>query len=178
MDAEWRIDVRKSATRPPQWARGRLASVGEDARRRAREVFVWRGGGGRQRSAGSAAADLTLWRTRAGQSGPRYTIDRDHPAVTALSLVVGAEALEGLLSALELTVPVERIWLDISETGGPGTPDPNRVDVAALAGPLAVLVSRVQDGGGSEAGLDGLLLSLGVDTPALRHAVIAELRQV
>lgn len=175
-DAEWRIDVRKSTARPPHWARSRLASVGAEARRRAREVFAWRGGA-RRRGPARDAPDLNLWSTQASAQPPRYRVDRRHPAVQALAGSADRALLEGLLAALELTVPVERIWLDVSEEGGAARMDPGEEDVQALAGPLAALVSAVDGGTDIGARLDGLLRSLGVDTPELRKAVLQELNR-
>ena len=43
LDAEWSIDVRKSATVPPLAARSHLRRIGEDARRRAAAVLSHRG---------------------------------------------------------------------------------------------------------------------------------------
>lgn len=176
-DAEWRIDVRKSTARPPHWARPRLASVGAEARRRAREVFAWRGAGSRRRGSSSDAIDLEVWTTRTSSRPPRYRISRRHPAVTALAGSADPVLLEGLLAALELTVPVERIWLDISEEGGTARTDPSEEDVRALAGPLAALVSTVEGGTDPGERLDELLRSLGVDTPDLRRAVLNELHR-
>ena len=172
LDADWRIDVRKSLARPPQWARQRLVSVGADARRRAREVFAWRGGG-RPRGPAKDAPDLALWVARTSGRPPRYRIRRDHPAVIALAGALDTPAFEGLLAALELTVPVERIWLDVSEEGGAALIEPEADDVRALAAPLAALLATIDNAGGKEARLDGLLRSLGLTSPKLREAVMA-----
>ncbi|TNC45236.1 ATP-binding protein [Rubellimicrobium rubrum] len=175
-DAEWRIDVRKSTARPPHWARSRLVSVAAEVRRRAREIFVWRGGG-RRRGPARAALAFDLWAAGTSDRPPRYRIDRGHPAVRALAGSTDPALLEGLLAALELTVPVERIWLDVSEEGGATRADPSDEDVRALAAPLAALVFAVDSGADVGARLDELLRSLGVDTPELRRAVLQELHR-
>lgn len=178
MDEAWRIDIRKSLARPPAWARARLAGIGTDARRRAREVFAWRGGGppGR-RSRANEDGEVWPWKARGEKSVPRYRVRRDHPAVAAVAKVLGNDAalLEGLLSALELTVPVERIWLDVAEQGGMGPEQPASPDIAALAAPLASLVRSMNNLGEVGERLDSVLRSLGVTTPALRAAVIRHL---
>lgn len=178
MDEEWRIDIRKSVARPPAWARGRLAGIGADCRRRAREVFAWRGGApvGNHRPA-DTGSDAWPWEARAGKSVPRYRVRRDHPAVATVTDLLGDDSalLEGLLSAIELTVPVERIWLDIAEQGGAEQPKPAAAEIAELATPLATLVLSMNSADDTGDRLDSVLRSLGVTSPALRAAVIRKL---
>lgn len=179
MDEAWRIDIRKSVARPPAWARARLAGLGADCRRRAREIFAWRGGIPRAAGAKSEP-DAWPWEARSGTGVPRYRVRRDHPAVAAVSEALDGEAglLEGLLSSLELTVPIERIWLDVAEQGGAETPEPSVDEIAALAGPLAILVRAVNTGDDADARIDAILRSLGIMTPALKAAVIRALGEV
>lgn len=180
MDEAWRIDIRKSLARPPAWARARLAGLGTDCRRRAREVFAWRGSGptGR-RSRVEEDSEVWPWEARSERSVPRYRVRRDYPAVRALLERLGGDAalLEGLLSALELTVPVERIWLDIAEQGGAESADPAAADIAALAAPLATLVRQMDNVDNAGGRLDAVLRSLGVTSPKLRAAVIRQLEE-
>jgi hypothetical protein len=178
MDEAWRIDIRKSLARPPAWARARLAGIGTDSRRRAREVFAWRGAGptGR-RGKGKDDGEAWPWEARAGKSVPRYRVRRDHPAVTAVSELLGDDSamLEGLLSSLELTVPVERIWLDVAEQGGAELAEPAAAEIAALAAPLATLARQIDNMDDAGDRLDSVLRSLGVTSPKLRAAVIRKL---
>lgn len=178
MDEAWRIDIRKSLARPPAWARARLAGIGTDCRRRAREVFAWRGGGPPSRgSRAKEDGEVWPWEARQGKSVPRYRVRRDHLAVMALSERLGDDhaLLEGLLSALELTVPVERIWLDIAEQGGAELAEPAAAEIAELAAPLATLVRQIDNADNSGDRLDAVLRSLGVTSPNLRAAVIRKL---
>ncbi|MBM7046252.1 ATP-binding protein [Rhizobium lusitanum] len=178
MDEAWRIDIRKSVARPPAWARARLAGLGADCRRRAREVFAWRGvrSGGEGRR-GDADGGAWPWEARSAKAVPRYRVRRDHPAVSAVFEALGAESrlLEGLLSALELTVPVERIWLDVVEQGGAEPAQPVATEIAELAAPLATLVRSMNKMDDSGDRLDSVLRSLGVAQPALRAAIIQKL---
>ncbi len=177
MDEAWRIDIRKSLARPPAWARARLAGIGTDCRRRAREVFAWRGGGPTgKRSRAKENGEVWPWETRAGKSVPRYRVRRDHPAVLAvLERLDDTALLEGLLSALELTVPVERIWLDVAEQGGAEPAEPTAAEIAALAAPLATLARQIDNTDDAGDRLDSVLRSLGVTSPKLRAAVIRKL---
>lgn len=177
MDEAWRIDIRKSQARPPTWARARLAGIGTDSRRRAREVFAWRGGGPTsRRGKPQEDGEVWPWETRGAKSVPRYRVRRDHPAVLAVVDRLGDTALlEGLLSALELTVPVERIWLDVAEQGGAEAAEPAAAEIVALAAPLATLARRMDKTNDTGDRLDSVLRSLGVTSPKLRAAVILKL---
>lgn len=178
MDEAWRIDIRKSAARPPAWARPRLAGIGADCRRRAREVFAWRGSGTTtRRRTPEAEQEVWPWEARGGTTVPRYRVRRDHPAVAIVADLLGDDAgmLEGLLSVIELTVPVEKIWLDVAEQGGTEPAKPNRADVSQLAAPLATLVCSMNKSDDIGDRLESVLRSLGVTSPALRAAVIRKL---
>ncbi|AGA08333.1 ATP-binding protein [Sinorhizobium meliloti] len=175
MDEAWRIDIRKSVARPPAWARGRLAGLGADCRRRAREVFAWRGvGAGGKGRRSNTDGEAWPWEARSAKAVPRYRVRRDHPAVSAVAQALGAESglLEGLLSALELTVPVERIWLDVAEQGGAELMQPAATEIAELATPLATLVRSMDNMDNTRDRLESVLRSLGITQPALRAAVI------
>jgi len=118
MDTDWRIDVRKSQARPPGRLRARLTPIAEHCRAQAREVFVWRGLG--PRAAAQGAQTAPLWIANTGPNGMNYRINRDHPALAAFADGLKSERKQfnALLSLIEHCVPVERIWLDISEAQG------------------------------------------------------------
>jgi hypothetical protein len=108
---------------------------------------------------------------------PRYRIRRDHPAVATVAELIGDDRplLEGLLSALELTVPVERIWLDVAEQGGAESGEPAAAEIAELAAPLATLVRSMNNTDEVGDRLALVLRSLGVRSAKLRAAVMQQL---
>lgn len=115
VDAEWKIDVRKSTARPPASLRGRLSHLAEDTRRRARSVFAHRG----QPAPRTGGQEITpTWQVEKFAGGLRYRIDIAHPAVK--SVLDGAGDLgpqvRAMLRIIEETVPVQRIWLDTTES--------------------------------------------------------------
>lgn len=127
-DEDWKIDIRKSTARPPAAIRQRLTDLAEDARRRARDVFVYRNGS----AARQPQQDISyVWQTAESKNGPRYRIDQAHPAVKGVFEAPGADldAIRAMLRVIEETVPVQRIWLDSSESrevpqlGFQGEPD-------------------------------------------------------
>jgi len=144
-DADWNIDVKKSVARPPVALRPRLSVIAQDVRAIARAVFVHRGAyGPRVKS----AEVERLWEPLQTASRSGYRIRRDHPAVEAAtpSGRTEREAFLGLLTLAERTVPVDRIWLDVTERSADGGPPaPDEVDdelMEAARGLAAILIRR------------------------------------
>jgi hypothetical protein len=113
-DADWKIDIRKSTASPPVGLRRHLIRLAEETRARARKVFAHRG---RPVAASGTRAVAQAWRAEHTESGIRYRIDHEHPAVR--SVLDDAEDLSArikvMLRVIEETVPVQRIWLDTTE---------------------------------------------------------------
>jgi hypothetical protein len=118
LDNDWQIDVCKSQARPPSSIRRRLTAIGGACREKAREVFAFRG---RHSSAErSDRAKTAVWLAQTNANGTRYSINREHPAVTGLVSEAGPSRrlLNALLAVIEQSVPVERIWLDLTVAEG------------------------------------------------------------
>jgi hypothetical protein len=136
-DAAWEIDIRKSRAKPPVVLRARLTRLAEDARERARRVFARRG----QPVTPSGHQVAQAWIAQRSLKGMRYRIDADHPAVRAVIEDAGPlhDQVRAMLSVIEETVPVQRIWLDTVEaketpiTGFGGATD---AEVAAVLEPV------------------------------------------
>jgi len=173
-DAAWRIDVRKSAARPPAAMRARLSGIGSTCREVAREVFAWRGGNVRGPSRPADVAGLWVEEHLSGKR--RYRIARDHPVIAELSdpKTFDPKLFSAALTLIERSVPIERIWLDVSE-GADDVTTQEPVN-AALVEEL-VLVLRSSRNGSPEDLLDALLKTLRVDTPAIRARVLAHLKE-
>ena len=113
-DSEWNIDIRKSIAKPPPNLRARLTSLGEDTRRRARSVFANKGNVQRRPS---EEPIFEAWQSVVSGGVTKYRVNRDHPAVRAVldsPLAIDGSA-DTMLSILESTIPVQRIWLDTVE---------------------------------------------------------------
>lgn len=115
LDADWKIDIRKSTARVPANLRRDLTHLADDARARARRVFAHRGGGVRGANAPRVAE---AWRVEHRRSGVHYRVDETHPAVSAVLEQAGplAADVRAMLRVIEETVPVQRIWLDTAES--------------------------------------------------------------
>jgi hypothetical protein len=115
-DEDWKVDIRKSSATPPPALRPRLQGLAEQVRREAREVFAYRGGRSTRRP---QPAILRAWSAVEGPRGTSYRVDRAHPAVQRAIEMSGSgrQAVNEMISILEQTLPVQRIWLDTAEQG-------------------------------------------------------------
>src|SRR5262249_47842453 len=141
-DRDWRIDIRKAIARPPDAIRKRLQDIADDVRRRAREVFVHRGVFGPR---AKGAEGSRIWQVNPDGAARRYTINRDHELIRFLKERLGQSSalLDGVLDLIERTVPVERVWLDVTERGAPAVPDQENAELIAAAGTLVDLLRAV-----------------------------------
>lgn len=139
LDKDWRIDVRKSQARPPGGLRPRLTAIAGRCRAKAREVFAWRGRGPRTTTPSTGIEPI--WIAHSGASGTRYRINREHPALQSCLKGSNADSklLNALLAVIEQSVPVERIWLDVSESEGATVPQLDADELALLTEQLAAL---------------------------------------
>lgn len=173
VDAAWRIDVRKARARPPAAFRSRLSALGSQCRDRAREVFAWRGGGGRTSVASTETPSIWNEEHRSGKR--RYRVNRDHPLVAAL-LDCDPERRKlarSVISLIERSVPVERIWLDLSDnveapSGQDGTDEHLIEDLVTAIGAADPALE-------AEDVLDGLLRAMRLSAPEIRTAVLQRL---
>lgn len=113
-DADWKIDIRKSTASPPVGLRCRLTDLAEDTRARARKVFAHRGQPVPVRGDRAVAQ---AWQAAHTDSGVRYRIDLEHPAIRSVLDDAGelTAPIRAMLRVIEETVPVQRIWLDTTE---------------------------------------------------------------
>jgi Histidine kinase-, DNA gyrase B-, and HSP90-like ATPase len=138
-DRDWRIDIRKAIARPPDAIRKRLQRIADDVRRKAREVFVHRG------LFGARAKDAEvsrIWQVNPDGAGRRYTVAREHELIRLIMERLGKNGglLDAALDLLERTVPVERVWLDVTERGAPDLgPNEDAETIAAAATLVDVL---------------------------------------
>lgn len=115
-DGTWKVDIRKSTAVPPAALRQRLQGLAERVRRDAREVFAWRGG---RSSRVARPAVVRIWNAVETHRGTQYRIDRAHPSVQRALDAAGTSRrlIEEMLTAIEGSLPVQRIWLDTVESG-------------------------------------------------------------
>ena len=118
-DHDWRIDIRKAIARPPDAIRKQLQQISNDIRRKAREVFVHRGHYGPRTRSNEVSR---LWSVNPPSARRRYSVRRDHELVDLIRKRLPADArglFDSLMDLVERTVPIDRVWLDVTEHGVP-----------------------------------------------------------
>lgn len=175
LDRDWRIDVRKSQARPPGALRTRLTAIARRCREEAREVFAFRGQGPRVHGAPQTVP--AVWLTTQGPKGAQYRINRDHPVIIACreAATSGVRPLNAVLSIIERSVPVERIWLDVSESEGTQVPALDVEDIAWLSDQLTELGRALPATMTLDQRADALLLNLPGDITKLRSELLSKL---
>ncbi|WP_316199172.1 ATP-binding protein [Bradyrhizobium sp. SZCCHNS2002] len=175
LDRDWRIDVRKSQARPPGALRARLTAIGGRCRQEAREVFAFRGQGPRPNGAPHSAP--AVWLALQGPKGIQYRLNRSHPAIAACrENVAHARAFDAVLSIIERSVPIERIWLDVSESEGASAPQLQANEIAQLAEQLIELGTTLPASMTPEQRADLLLVNLPGDLTAVRAELLRRMR--
>lgn len=116
LDAEWSIDVRKSATVPPLAARAHLQRIGAEVRRAAGAVLSHRG---RVAAREHGADFIYAWRVEKHNGQVSCRVNRKHPLVQqVLRGGAGQSAdVSALIRLLEETIPVAALRvMDQAET--------------------------------------------------------------
>jgi len=176
LDREWRIDVRKSQARPPGALRGRLTDIAARCREDARQVFAFRGYGPRKR--GMRHETPTVWIASPSDKGVQYRINRNHPAIAACQSAIGeTRMLNAIISIIELSVPVQRIWLNFSESGGANVPVLSPRDIEKLSSQLLELARELPPNLTMDQRVDILLFDLPGDLTALRTELARKLEE-
>ncbi|HZT26469.1 MAG TPA: ATP-binding protein [Pseudolabrys sp.] len=140
-DHDWRIDIRKAIARPPDAIHKPLQRIAEDVRRKAREVFVHRGQYGSRHKTSDVSR---IWQVNPEGARRRYSIRRDHELVRLIKArldPVGSGLLEALIDLVERTVPVDRVWLDVTERGVPAD-DTETSELVSAALSMAKMMER------------------------------------
>jgi hypothetical protein len=109
LDHLWALDVKKSIATPPEAVRAVLRQIIHTVAERSVNVF-------QERRRRKVNGQITyLWDRSAVRGGIRYLINREHPLLSSMRECLSsqqASRLEGLLSALEISLPVRAIYVD------------------------------------------------------------------
>ncbi|WP_460989182.1 ATP-binding protein [Sphingobium sp. TomTYG45] len=159
-DLDWKVDIRKSIAVPPPSLRKRLQALAENVRRDAREIFAQRAGAGTRRQREQL---VRAWAPVHTSRGVSYRVDRAHPSVRHALDAVGnkRQIVEEMLAVIEATVPVQRIWIDVSEAADSTAPKAGPAMSTEEAAALASLYHHMRTG-----------LKLGADEARARLMVL------
>ena len=115
LDKDWGIDIKKSQARPPHAVREQLQQIIQKIESRSVAVY---------REQGIKLVDKIshpLWQRHPKRGGVDYRINREHPVTRALSKSY-AKGLEVVLGALELSLPLDAIYMDMADNSGDNHP--------------------------------------------------------
>lgn len=113
MDELWDIDVKKSKAIPPDAIRAQLRAIAAKTRKRASEVYGFRG---RRLTREGGGGLILAWDQETRRGKTVYVINRTHPIVkTAIASCKDKEAIRALLRLLEEAIPVPLIGINNSE---------------------------------------------------------------
>jgi hypothetical protein len=87
----------------------------------------------------------------------------------------GLRPLNGILSIIERSVPVERIWLDVSESEGAEVPKLEAEEIAQLSDQLCELSKALPANMTVDPRIDALLLNLPGDLTKLKAELVRRL---
>lgn len=111
LDSLWTLDIKKSTAVPPEVVRNNLESVVERLAERSKQTWTFRG---KKETHDSV---VHVWqRFKGKQGGFYYSINRDHPLVEMFldALPQVRRNLETLLKAVELSIPLNQIYIDLN----------------------------------------------------------------
>lgn len=155
LDHLWALDVKKSTAYPPEVVRAGLLRTIERIGGESRNVFTWRGNRINRRDV------QQMWHRIDVRGGFNYQISRDHPVVLDIKrrMENGEQAaLEPLLRAIEMTLPVDGIYGDMA-SDRVVQPAPDETEVERVLDDLA---RRLVEAAGSVPGARERLLNGGL----------------
>lgn len=127
LDHLWKIDIRKTVVEPPRELRQGLRRIVGQAASRSRKVYQFRGNATRENGR------RPLWlRNSLREGAVSWAIDREHPAVQALSHEA-PEAVDRLLRLIEQNLPVHDIHVHLASDITVEEPDESDEELEELA---------------------------------------------
>jgi hypothetical protein len=114
LDTEWQIDVKKSTATPPSALRDKLRKIARVTRKRASDVYRYRGKVVRRKHSGE---DEFVWQLRTKLGKKRFIINRKHPVIGAAIAKGGdvAPIFKEILAIVERTIPLETMTMQYQE---------------------------------------------------------------
>ncbi len=133
LDHQWTLDIKKSAASPPEAVRAGLKIIIERITEGSRRVYTFRG---RRANADSI---VHSWDRKIVRGGVTYTVNREHPLVSALESVIAEQQqplFQKLLQIVEQNFPFDALYADMASERRPDTfafPEKREEDLYDLA---------------------------------------------
>ncbi|WP_413587009.1 ATP-binding protein [Bdellovibrio sp. HCB274] len=117
-DKSWMIDIKKAMAVPPAEIRDRLKSYSKVVREKAKQVYWYRARIGSSPTHTTAEPEVPVWINFSKGNRKKYEINRSHPLIESLSRKLGMyeNRFQNILSLVERAVPVEKIYVDASDS--------------------------------------------------------------
>ena len=109
LDHLWKLDIKKSTTSPPEALRDGLRQIIGRITEGSRNVFIFKG------KKASDSKVTHAWDRTIIRDGVSYRINRDHPLLCALAVVMPESQeplMEEVFALLERSIPLDAIYLD------------------------------------------------------------------
>lgn len=116
LDADWKIDVRKSQAEIPVAIRRRMKNIASETRRKATEVYRYRGKSGPRE--GKQQNIGIVWKVNSNRGKYSYRINREYPVLKKLLNSLAPDQkkeLKMLLRFIEETIPVSHIAVQVHD---------------------------------------------------------------
>ena len=111
MDAEWKIDVKKSSAQPPAPVRNRLRKIIEKIGATSKRVYSSRG------KRLTSDNRLPVWARKQNKNEISYDLNSDHPVIARFSDALGDDQkreFERVLALIGSTIPIDTLFADVS----------------------------------------------------------------
>lgn len=145
LDADWRIDIKKSSARIPPVVRKRLRGIIQTIQKPSRRTLA-------ARTLDPSAHRLSIWKRTRSRGAIYYSLDSDHPLVTAIAATETASTrrrLRALLKLIESSLPLEQLRMD--QASGPAPIRLKATQSNDLRANLEAIHARCIEGEGSTA---------------------------
>jgi hypothetical protein len=109
MDAEWRVDIKKSSAQLPPYVRAQLKNVIEELGHGSKRTYTWKG------RITPIQQEWGLWNRRKNGGHITYEINNDHEAINAIrenSTETQQRILDRALSLIAASLPLDTIFSD------------------------------------------------------------------
>lgn len=150
LDHLWQLDIKKSRVEPPQAFRTRFRQIIDQVTGTSRRVHRFRG------RTEASAERVFLWQRVTERDGYRYTINRDHPMIAALSSELSPEKaalLDQVMTDIASALPAADLYVQMAENGRQTV-----VDLDAEA--VVTRLRAIRDSGGAGASPSDMALAL------------------
>ena len=143
LDADWKIDVKKSYAKPPPAVRERLRTLIDTIGRTATRVYTHKG------AKLNDDNSLPIWARRQKDGKTSFVINREHPVIESAISGPEGEVAAQAVSLIEGALPLDALLAALG--GDPESVSEANISEEDLRGALSTMVANLVEAGSSEA---------------------------